>query len=74
MVNHIFAQKDDRISNKYKNSHIFSGRYRLRPHLSIVRHGKDEVRVPWTVLHIPAMENWHIAIWMVKIIMILLDS
>ena len=40
---------------------IFSGRYRIRPDLSIVRHGEDEVRVPWTVLHIPAMENWQIA-------------
>ena len=54
-------QKEDTIINKYKNSHIFSGRYRLRPDLSIVRHGEDEVRVPWTVLHIPAMENWQIA-------------
>ena len=50
-------QKDDKIINKNKNSHIFSGRYRLRPDLSIVRDGEDEVRVPWAVLHIPAMEN-----------------
>ena len=52
-------QKDDKIINKYKNSHIFSGRYRLRPDLSIVRDGEDEVCVPWAVLHIPAMETWH---------------
>ena len=66
-------QKDDRIIKKYTNSYIFSGRYRLRPDLSIVRDGEDEVRVPRAVLHIPAMETWHIAIcyiplffWIVK--------
>ena len=52
-------QKEDTIINKYKNSHIFSGRYRRRPDLSIVRHGKDQVCVPWAVLHIPALDTWH---------------
>ena len=73
-------QKDDRIIKKYTNSHIFSGRYRLRPDLSIVRDGEDEVCVPWAVLHIPAMETWHIAmlyisvIWMVKMMITLLGN
>ena len=72
------GQKDYKLINKYKNSHIFSGRYRLRPDLSIVRDGEDEVRVPRAVLHIPAMETWQIAmlyfsvIWMVKVIITLL--
>ena len=50
-------QKDDMIINKYKDSHIFSGWYRHRPDLSILRDGEDEVRVPWAVLNIPAVET-----------------